>query len=38
LGGDRGRELIAEADEWMHNQEIKNAALMTRMLAPGWPE
>jgi len=38
LGGDRGRELIAEADEWMHNQEIMNAALMTRMLAPGWPE
>ena len=36
LGGDRGRELIAEADEWMRNQEIKNPVLMTRMLAPGF--
>ncbi len=36
LGGDRGRELIDAADAWMRNQEIKNPALMTRMLAPGW--
>ncbi|MDQ2856125.1 MAG: AAA family ATPase [Acidobacteriota bacterium] len=36
LGGERGAELIAAADKWMRNQEIKNPALMTRMLAPGW--
>jgi tetratricopeptide (TPR) repeat protein len=38
LGGDRGRELIAEVDDWMRNQEIRNPVLMTRMLAPGWRE
>jgi serine/threonine protein kinase/tetratricopeptide (TPR) repeat protein len=38
VGGDRGRELTAEADEWMRSQEIKNPALLTRMLAPGWTE
>jgi len=38
LGGERGTELIANADDWMHNQGIKNPLLMTRMLAPGWPE
>ena len=38
LGGERGRELIAEADDWMRNQGIKNPILMTRMLAPGWRE
>lgn len=38
MGGDRGRELIAEADDWMLNQGIKNPVLMTRMLAPGWRE
>lgn len=38
LGGDRGRELIAEADGWMRSQEIRNPALLTRMLAPGWRE
>ncbi len=38
LGGDRGRELIAQVDDWMSKQEIRNPALMTRMLAPGWRE
>jgi serine/threonine protein kinase/tetratricopeptide (TPR) repeat protein len=38
LGGDHGRELIAEADEWMRNQGIRNPLLMTKMLAPGWRE
>ena len=38
LGGERGAELIAAADEWMWNQEIKNPMLMTRMLAPGWED
>ena len=36
LGGDRGRELMATADGWMRDQEIKKPELMTRMLAPGW--
>jgi hypothetical protein len=38
LGGERGRELIAAADEWMLRQRIKKPALMTRMLAPGWED
>ena len=38
VGGERGAELIAEADEWMARQNIKNPALMTRMLAPGWDD
>ncbi len=36
LGSERGRQLIAEADAWMREQEIKNPAAMTRMLAPGF--
>lgn len=36
LGGDRGRQLIAEADAWMLNQNVKNPGAMTRMLAPGF--
>jgi hypothetical protein len=36
IGGERGRQLISEADTWMHKQEIKNPAAMTRMLAPGF--
>jgi hypothetical protein len=38
LGGDRGRELIAEADAWMLKQTIKNPERLTRMLAPGFEE
>jgi hypothetical protein len=36
LGGNRGRELVNEADEWMTEQRIRKPALMTRMLAPGF--
>ena len=36
VGGERGRQLIAEADNWMRKQEIKNPTAMTRMLAPGF--
>ena len=36
IGGERGAEMIANADDWMRNQGIKNPLLMTRMLAPGW--
>jgi serine/threonine protein kinase/tetratricopeptide (TPR) repeat protein len=35
LGDERGRELIAEADAWMAEQNVKNPEAMTRMLAPG---
>jgi hypothetical protein len=38
LGGERGRELIAETDEWMAKEGIKNPTRMTRMLAPGWED
>ncbi len=38
LGGDRGRELVAEVDDWMRNQEIRSPVLMTCMVAPGWRE
>jgi serine/threonine protein kinase/tetratricopeptide (TPR) repeat protein len=36
LGGERGRQLVAEADAWMRNQEIQDPAAMTRMLTPGF--
>ena len=38
LGGDHGRQLMAEADAWMLDQRIKNPAFMTRMLAPGFDQ
>lgn len=36
LGSERGRQLVAEADAWMRNQEIQDPAAMTRMLTPGF--
>ena len=33
--GDEGRQLVAQADEWMQRQQIKNPARMAIMLAPG---
>jgi hypothetical protein len=36
LGSERGRQLVAEADAWMRNQEIRDPAAMTRMLTPGF--
>jgi len=38
LGDERGREMIAAADEWMTQQRIRKPQLMTRMLAPGWED
>ncbi len=38
LGGDEGGKLVAEAESWMLKQKIKNPALITRMLAPGFPK
>lgn len=36
IGGDRGRQLAAEADALMSEQKIRNATSLTRMLAPGF--
>ena len=36
LGGERGPQLIAEADLWMSEQRVKNPAALTRVLAPGF--
>lgn len=36
FGGERGAQLIAEADGWMNGQKIKNPVSMTRMLVPGF--
>ena len=38
IGGERGAELIAQADEWYRSQEVKNPERMTQMLAPGWQD
>jgi eukaryotic-like serine/threonine-protein kinase len=34
--GERGRQLVADADAWMSQQKIQNPTLMVRMLAPGF--
>lgn len=36
IGGDRGRQLTAQSEEWMTKQEIKNPARMMNLLAPGF--
>jgi serine/threonine protein kinase len=38
IGGERGQQLIADADEWMTRQRIQNPTRMTQMLAPGFEE
>jgi hypothetical protein len=38
LGGDRGRELMRQADDWMAAHGIRNAERMTRLIAPGFPD
>jgi len=35
LGGDGGRELIAQADDWMRSQEIKKSCLADANASPG---
>jgi serine/threonine protein kinase/tetratricopeptide (TPR) repeat protein len=37
-GGERGAELIAEAEDWMRRQLIKSPAEFANMLAPGFIE
>jgi hypothetical protein len=36
LGGERGQQLITDADAWMTEQKIKNPEALVRMLAPGF--
>lgn len=36
LGGERGRELVAQTDQWMVKQEIKNPEKIMNLLAPGF--
>jgi serine/threonine protein kinase len=36
VGGDRGRELVRRADDWMARQQIKNPAKFTNLMAPGF--
>jgi eukaryotic-like serine/threonine-protein kinase len=38
LSGDRGRELIDQADDWMRRQQIKNPSSFANLLAPGFTE
>jgi eukaryotic-like serine/threonine-protein kinase len=36
IGGDRGRQLVAQSEEWMTKQQIKNPTRMMNLLAPGF--
>ena len=38
LGGSQGQELERQAEQWMDEQQIRNRARMTDLLAPGWRE
>jgi uncharacterized protein YdiU (UPF0061 family) len=36
IGGERGRQLVTQSEEWMSKQEIKNPERMMNLLAPGF--
>jgi eukaryotic-like serine/threonine-protein kinase len=36
MGGDRGRDLVTQSNQWMVKQEIKNPEKMMNLLAPGF--
>ena len=36
LGGEEGRSLLAEADDWIAREQVRDPARMTAMLVPGW--
>jgi tetratricopeptide (TPR) repeat protein len=38
LGGDEGRELVAESDAWVEDQGVRNPAAWARMYAPGFTD
>jgi len=37
MNDDGGRELVRRAEDWMASQDIKEPALMTQLIAPGFP-
>jgi tetratricopeptide (TPR) repeat protein len=37
LGGDTGRDLVAQANSWMASQGVVDASRMTALFAPGFP-
>ncbi len=38
LGGDTGRDLVAQADTWMQSQGVRDPGRLAACLAPGFPE
>jgi tetratricopeptide (TPR) repeat protein len=38
IGGERGSELVSQADDWMSKQQIKNPAAVANLMAPGFSE
>jgi hypothetical protein len=36
VGGQRGRALQRDANDWMAAQEIRNPAALARLIAPGF--
>jgi len=38
IGGDSGKELTHQADDWMSKQEIKNPVAVANLMAPGFSE
>jgi hypothetical protein len=36
VGGERGRALRRQAEDWMAAEEIRNPDAMSRLVAPGW--
>jgi len=38
IGGDEGRELIAESDAWLEGQAVRNPTAWARMYAPGFED
>jgi len=38
IGGDQGRQLVSQADAWMHDQKVQSPTLLARMFVPGFPD
>ena len=36
IGGDEGRALITQANDWLSRQQVKNPEAVTRLMAPGF--
>jgi len=36
VGGDRGRQMVSQTEEWMAKQQVKNPAKIMNLLAPGF--